>query len=248
MDLRGKVALITGGGTGAGRAIALALADAGVDVAVNYSRSADAAAATVRDLESRGRRAVSIQADVSVADQVQQMVAETVESLGRIDILVNNAGFTKFVAFQDLAGIDEATWDRTLAVNAKAPWLCAKAVAPIMKRQGAGRIVNTASTAGLRPGGSSLAYSVSKAALIQLTRGLALALAPEITVNAVAPGILLTRWSEGFTPEAMERNRNETVLKRFATVEEVADAVVLFARSGSVTGQTLVLDGGRVMH
>ncbi|MBI3968048.1 MAG: SDR family oxidoreductase [Chloroflexi bacterium] len=248
MDLRGKVALITGGGTGAGRAIALALADAGVDVAVNYSRSADAAAATVRDLESRGRRAVSVQADVSVAAQVQRMVAETVEALGRIDILVNNAGFTKFVAFQDLEGIDEATWDQTMAVNAKAPWLCAKAVAPIMKRQGAGRIVNTASTAGLRPGGSSLAYSVSKAALIQLTRGLALALAPEITVNAVAPGILLTRWSEGFTPEAMERNRNETALKRFATVEEVADAVVLFARSGSVTGQTLVLDGGRVMH
>jgi 3-oxoacyl-[acyl-carrier protein] reductase len=248
MDLKGKAALITGGGTGLGKVIALALAREGMDVAIAYSRSEGEAAETVSELTNLGSRAHAIRADVSKAADVQAMVERAMAVYGRIDVLVNNAGATVFVPFTDLDGISESEWDHIMAVNVKGPWLCAKAVAPIMKRQGNGRIIQTTSVSGLRAGGSSLAYTVSKAAETQLTRGLAMALAPEITVNAIAPGLIDTRWGRAWGEAALKRGVEEAPLKRLPTLEDCAAAVVMLVKNDSMTGQSIVVDAGRYMH
>jgi 3-oxoacyl-[acyl-carrier protein] reductase len=180
MDLQGKVAIVTGGGTGMGKAIAKLLAVSGPHVVVNYSRSEADALATAKDLETNNVKALPIKADVSSAAEVASLVAQTERALGRIDVLVNSAGYTQFVAMRDLDGLSEEVWDRTFDVNVKGIWLCTKAVAPAMRRAGGGAVVNVTSAAGLKVGGSSMAYAVSKAAAIHLTKCLAFALAPEI--------------------------------------------------------------------
>jgi 3-oxoacyl-[acyl-carrier protein] reductase len=249
VDLRGKAALVTGGGTGLGREISRALARAGVDVAVNYpddGARADADEA-VAELAGLGRRALAVRADVAVDAEVRAMAAAVEGAFGRLDVLVNNAGTTVFVPLADLEGLREADWDRVLAVNAKGPFLCARAVAPAMRRQGTGRVINVTSTSGLRPGGSSIAYAVSKAANQMLVRCLAVALAPHITVNAVAPGMMDTRWGRRFGPDALARVADEAPLKKLPALEDIASAVLFLARNGSMTGQTLIVDGGRFM-
>lgn len=248
MDLKGKVALVTGGGTGLGKAIGLGLAAEGADVTVVYSRSEGEAAATVAELRVLGSRASAIRGDVSRSADVRAVVDRVMADYGRIDVLINNAGTTVFVPFEDLEGISESDWDRIMAVNVKGPWLCAKAVAPIMKRQGQGRIVQTTSVAGLLAGGSSLAYTVSKAAETQLTRGLAMALAPEITVNAIAPGLLATRWGIARGEEVLAHTANAALLKRLPTVEDCAAAVLMMVKNDSMTGQSIVVDAGRFFH
>ncbi|HLG51709.1 MAG: SDR family oxidoreductase [Chloroflexi bacterium] len=248
MDLRGKVALVTGGGTGLGRVISQSFAREGMHVAVNYSRSEAEANETVSMLRGMGVQAIAVRADVSKAAEVRAMVDRVMSEFGRIDVLMNNAGTTVFVPFSDLEGVSEEDWDRIMAVNVKGAWLCAKAVAPIMKRQGQGRIIQTTSISGLRAGGSSLPYTVSKAALTMLTRGLALALAPEITVNAIAPGLIDTRWGRAWGDRDINKAIEEAPLKRLPSLEDCAAAVVLLARSDSMTGQTIVVDGGRYMH
>lgn len=194
MDLAGKVALVTGGGTGLGREISLQLAKKGADVAVNYSRSEGDAAQTVADVRALGRRAIAIQADVSRSNEVNAMVERVVDELGSLQVLINNAGTTVFVPMGDLEGLTEENWDRVLDVNTKGCWLCSKAAAPHMRRAGGGRIVMTTSISGLRAGGSSMAYAVSKAGIQMLSRCLAIGLAPDITVNTIAPGLMETRW------------------------------------------------------
>ncbi len=248
MDLKGKTALVTGGGTGLGKAIALALAREGMDVAIVYSRSEKEAAETVDELKALGSRSIAIRGDVSQAAEVKAIVDRVMSEYGRIDVLINNAGATVFVPFDDLEGISEGDWDHIMAVNVKGPWLMAKAVAPIMKRQGAGRIVQTTSVSGLRPGGSSLAYTVSKAAETQLTRGLAMALAPEITVNAIAPGLIDTRWGRAWGEEALRRGIEGSLLKRLASLEDCAAAVLMMVKNDSMTGQSIVVDAGRHFH
>jgi 3-oxoacyl-[acyl-carrier protein] reductase len=248
MDLRGKVALVTGGGTGLGKVISLTFAREGMDVAIAYTKSEKEAAETVGEIQALGRRGLAVRADVSVAADVQAMVDRVVRDLGRIDVLVNNAGATVFVPFEDLDGVKESDWDHIMAVNVKGPWLCAKAVAPIMKRQGAGRIVQTTSISGLRIGGSSLPYSVSKAAETFLTHGLALALAPEITVNAIAPGLIDTRWGRAWGDEALRKGAEAAPLKRLPSLEDCAAAVLMAVKNDSMTGQSLVVDAGRYMH
>ncbi len=248
MDLKGKAAVVTGGGTGLGRVVSLALAREGANVAIVYSRSESEAAATVGELRALGSRSIAIRADVSQSADVQAMVDQAVAEYGRLDILVNNAGATVFVPFKDLDGISETDWDHIMAVNVKGPWLCARAVAPIMKKQGQGRIIQTTSVSGLRPGGSSLAYTVSKAAETQLTRALAMALAPEITVNAIAPGLLDTRWGQAWGDEVLQRGATEAPLKRLPTLEDCAAAVLMMIKNDSMTGQSVVVDAGRYMH
>ncbi len=248
MDLRGKAALVTGGGTGLGKVISLAFAREGMDVAINYTRSEKEATETVGELRALGVRAIAVRADVSKAAEVKEMVDRVANEFGRIDVLMNNAGTTVFVPFQDLEGVSEDDWDRIMAVNVKGTWLCAKAVAPIMKRQGAGRIIQTTSTAGLRAGGSSLPYSVSKAAGGMLTRGLALALAPEITVNAIAPGLIDTRWGRAWGNKDIENAIAESPLRRLPTLEDCAAAVVMLAKNDSITGQTIAVATGRFMY
>ena len=243
-QLDGKVALITGGGTGIGRATALKFAGDGADVAVNYSRSKDDADKTVADLEALGRKAVAIQADVSDESSVSRMVDETVDTLGRLDILVNNAGTTRMVPLDDLEGLTDEDWDRILSVNVKGTFYVCRAAIPKMKANGGGRIVNIASIAGTTGQGSSIAYSASKAAIICMTQSLAVSQAPEIQINAVSPCLVETRWVEGWEENNKVHARG-TPMQRNALAEDVAEAIYGVATSGFVTGQNLIVDGGR---
>jgi 3-oxoacyl-[acyl-carrier protein] reductase len=185
-----------------------------------------------------------MKADVSSAAEVAALVAQTERALGRIDVLVNSAGYTQFVAMRDLDGLSEEVWDRTFDVNVKGIWLCTKAVAPAMRRAGGGAVVNVTSAAGLKVGGSSMAYAVSKAAAIHLTKCLAFALAPEIRVNAVAPGLVVTRWWGHASEEELNRMRASFPLKRAVEAEEVATAAMELIRNDAMTGQTLAQDAG----
>jgi 3-oxoacyl-[acyl-carrier protein] reductase len=250
VKLTGAVAIVTGGGTGVGRAVCEALAGAGAAaVIVNYSRSRDEAVATAAALRQLGCEGVPHQAPVADDAAVRAMVSAAVSQFGRLDVLVNNAGTTRFVPHPDLEALTGEAWDEILGVNVKGPFYCARAAAPALRRA-RGAIVNVASIAGIRAGGSSIAYGVSKAGLIQLTRNLAVALAPEVRVNAVAPGLIATRWfRQPFGEEAAaaqeERMAATTPLGRIATAEHVAQAVMGFLGSDQVTGECLVVDGGR---
>ena len=244
MDLKSKVAIITGGGTGLGRSICLKLAAEGVHVAVNYSRSKASAEETARAASALGVKAVAVAADVARLSELERLVERVAAEFGRLDILVNNAGVTKVVPFADLDGLDEADWDRMYSINAKSNFFLARLAAPLMRKNGGGCIINTVSTAGLKPSGSSIAYSVSKAAQIHLTKCLALALAPDIRVNGLAPGIMLTRWTDGFTPEQIKATVGKTLLKKSADVEECAAMAVQIIKSDTMTGQVVTIDSG----
>jgi 3-oxoacyl-[acyl-carrier protein] reductase len=247
MDLQGKVAIITGGGTGMGKELSKLLAAAGAHVVVNYSRSEADAMATAKELETYKVQALPIKADVSSAVEVAALVAQTEQALGRIDLLVNSAGYTQFVAMRDLDGLSEAVWDRTFDVNVKGIWLCTKAVVPAMRRAGSGAIVNVASVAGLKVGGSSMAYAVSKAAVIHLTKCLAFALAPEIRVNAVAPALVATRWWGHLSEEQLHQTQASFPLQRAIEPGEVATAAMELIRNDAMTGQTLAQDAGLLL-
>jgi len=247
MVLQGKVALITGGGTGIGKAIALTYAREGAGVAVNYSRSEKEATETAQEIKKLGVPALSVKADVSQDAQVRKMVDEVVNKLGRIDILVNNAGTTDFVPPEDLEGLTEEMWDSAMAVNVKGTFFCSRAVVPIMKRQGGGTIINTASIAGIIGVGSSIAYCASKAGVISITKSLARALAPEIRVNAIAPGFIDTRWTAAWA-DFRQQHAEATPMKRVGLPADIAEvALSLAAYSDFVTGQVIVVDGGRVI-
>jgi 3-oxoacyl-[acyl-carrier protein] reductase len=250
MKLNGKVALITGGGTGIGRAISNYFAKEGADVAINYSKSEAEAVKTSAELKGLGVSSSVVRADVSSDKQVRAMVDQIQKEFGRIDILVNNAGFTRFIQHPDLEAMNEEIWDRIMHVNLKGAFFCCRAVAPQMKKQGGGRIINIASVAGLTGQGSSIAYCASKAGMISITKSLARALAPEICVNAIAPGLIDTRWLDGIEgADAMrERFQNAALLKRVGTPEDIAEVAVSLAVDWSfVTGQVIVVDGGRTL-
>lgn len=247
MDIRGKVALITGGGTGLGRAVALQFAGEGVHVAVHYSRSLADALETVEALEDLGVQAMAVQADLNAETMVadcKRVVEEVAQKFGRLDILVNNAGTTRGVPFTDIDGLGEADWDKVLNVNTKAPFFLTQAAAPVMRRNGGGQVINTASVAGLSTTGSSIAYAVSKAGLIHLTKCLAVALAPGIRVNTVAPGLLLTRWSAIFSEAVIQTVTQRALLKKETDVENTAAVFVMLAKNDSMTGQVVTVDAG----
>ena len=245
MQLEGKCAIVTGGATGIGRAVCLSLAREGASVVVNYSRSEKEAEQTARDATAAGGQGVTFKADVADEEKVKEMVAFAHDSFGRVDVLVNNAGYTQFIKHIELDKLTDELWDRIFAVNVKGAFYGIRAVSPIMKAQGSGRIVNISSVAGLTGGGSSVPYAASKAAMIALTKSMAAALGPEILVNSVAPGLIYTRWTEGH-PERNEEIRLSTVTQRLGTPEDIAGATHYLICNGEwVTGQTLVIDGGR---
>ena len=246
--LRGKVALVTGSATGIGRESAILFAQEGADVVVNYSRSESEAKQTRDDCAAHGVRALLVRADCSREDEVKELVDRTARELGGVDILVNNAGRTRFVALPDINDLTDQDWDSILQLNVKGAFYATRACAPHMRQRGGGLVVNVASVAGYTGAGSSIPYAVSKGALITLTKSLAKALAPEIRVNAVAPGIVTTRWVAG-REDHVERYAKDTPLQRAATAEDVARVVVGFATYGTfLTGEVTLVDGGREMR
>lgn len=241
--LKGKTALITGGATGMGRAIALRLAKEGVNVAINYSRSEKEALETKSEAEALGVKSIICKADVADDEQVRGMVSKTIEEFGRLDILVNSAGVTYYVDQDDLEGLKDEHWDHIMGVNVKGIFHCCRAAATELKRQ-KGCIINITSVGGLTGMGSSIAYSASKAAAISVTKSLARVMAPEVRVNGIAPGIVLTRWVKG-REEHVKRYSDDTPLKRVAQPEDVSEvAYSLIANMNFVTGQNIVVDGG----
>ncbi|HTR48311.1 MAG TPA: 3-oxoacyl-ACP reductase family protein [Verrucomicrobiae bacterium] len=237
--LEGQFALVTGAAKRIGRSIALRLAQDGAAVAVNYATSKTEADALVTEIELGGGRAFAIRADVSKRADVTKMVAAVEKEFGRIDILVNNAGVFFPAKFEDLT---DEQWDRILDANLRSQFLCSQAVAPIMKRQGRGRIINLSSLGGLLPWPSFTHYCVSKAGSIMLTRCLARALAPEVLVNSVAPG---TIQFSGEPPD--EEYIRRVPLHRTGTGDDIAGAVAYLATADFVTGQVIAVDGGRML-
>ena len=237
-DLRGRIALVTGGSRGIGRAIALGLAAAGADVVVNYRTRAAEAEAVVRDAEALGRRSAALQADVSISSQVEALVGATRERFGPVDVLVNNAGIARP---QPLDEITERDWDELIDVNLKSCFLVTQAVLPDMRARRWGRILNLSSVAAQVGGVIGPHYAASKAGILGLTRAYARRLAAEgITVNAIAPALIETEMVTS-NPNA----RPDLIpVGRFGTVEEVADIAVAIARNAYVTGQTINVNGG----
>ncbi|MBX9701725.1 MAG: SDR family oxidoreductase [Acetobacteraceae bacterium] len=250
MELRGAVALVTGGNGGLGQRICHALAREGAHVAVMYAASRDQAEGVARELAATHQvNAAAFGCDITDAAAVARLVDDVARRFGRIDILVNDAAFNKAIPFPDLDSLTEEVWERIMAVNLTGPMRLTKAAAPIMQAQGSGRIVNIASVAGLSPTGSSIAYAVSKAGLIHLTKCLAVALAPAVLVNCVAPGLLEgTRATANLRPEQVERSASGSLLKRAADKDDCAEMVVAMCRTETMTGQTVVIDSGRVFH
>jgi len=250
MDLKGAVALVTGGNGGLGQRICHALAREGAHVAVMYAQSRDQAEGVARDIAARHQvQAAAFGCDITDGAAVARLVADVTARFGRLDILVNDAAFNKAIPFTDLDSLTEEVWEKIMAVNLTGPMRLTKAVAPVMKAQGRGRIVNIASVAGLGPTGSSIAYAVSKAGLIHLTRCMAVALAPETLVNCVAPGLLDgTRATANLRPEQVERSAATSLLKKPADKDDCAEMVVTMCRTETMTGQTVVIDAGRIFH
>ncbi len=249
MDLKGTVAVVTGGNGGLGQRICHALAAQGCHIAVVYARSKEQAEGVARDLEKHQVAATTFACDVTKRDQVQRLVDDVVKRFGRLDILINDAAYNKAIPFTDLDNLTYEEWTKIIDINLTGPMLLTKAVAPVMRRHGHGRIVNIASVAGLGPTGSSIAYSVSKAGLIHLTKCMAVALASEVLVNCVAPGLLEgTRATANLRPEQVERFRKQSLLEQAADKDDVANQVVAMCRSNTTTGQTLAVDAGSVFH
>jgi 3-oxoacyl-[acyl-carrier protein] reductase/pteridine reductase len=240
-SLEGKVALVTGAAKRIGRSVALRLATEGVDVVVNYRASKREADEVVAEIVAMGRRAVAVQADVSRRADVAAMFEAVEKEFGRLDILVNNAGMFFSAKFDELT---EEQWDRILDTNLKSQFLCCQAAAPLLRRSGQGRIINFASLGGLLAWPGYTHYCVSKAGVIMLTRCLARALAPEITVNAVAPGTISF---DGDAPELAEDFIRRAPLQRTGTAKDIDDAVLFLAQSPFITGQVIVVDGGRTL-
>lgn len=247
--LDGKVAIVTGSSRGIGRAIASRFAAEGAKVTINWAGSEYEALAVVDTIEQAGGEAISVRADVSRSADVQNLVRSTKDHFGRIDILVNNAGI---MVGKSVLEATEDDWDRTIDINLKGAYLCAKEVAPIMLRQESGKIINISSNSGLyHPTAMRFTeYVASKAGMNGLTKALALALGPHITVNAICPGWIRTDMVDGTDPEVERSILAETALGRWGTPEDVAGSAAFLASHDAdfITGELLIVAGGRGMH
>jgi 3-oxoacyl-[acyl-carrier protein] reductase len=249
MELSGKGAIVTGGGTGVGRATALALARAGCAVVVNYSRSHEAAEAVAEEARSHGVEAIAVRADVASDDDCRALVAAATETFGRLDVLVNNAGTTSFIPHHDLEAVTAETWDTILGVNLVGPFQMTRAAAGPLRADGGGHVVNVASVAGVYGTGSSIPYCASKAALLNLTVTLARVLGPEVQVNAVCPGFIDGTWLQQGFGDAFDAIKQSVVdkslLRAVCTPDDVADAIFGFlCGSRLTTAEYVVVDGG----
>ena len=237
--LKGKVALITGGAKRLGRETALALAQEGTDVAITFLKSAHEARNTVVAASRLGVRALAVECDVRDLKSVQTAVSDVVSELGGLDLLVNNAGFYETIEFEKLT---VERWDNVFAVNARGPFLVSQCAAPHLRKRN-GRIVNLGSLGGERPWATHAHYCSSKAAVIMLTRVMAKALAPEIAVNCVSPGMI--DLGEKSAAAFFRKTASRTPVQRNGTAADVAAAILFFASAPHfITGQALTVDGG----
>jgi NAD(P)-dependent dehydrogenase (short-subunit alcohol dehydrogenase family) len=240
MRIEGKTALITGGAHRVGKAITLALAGAGANVVINYHRSADAAEETAAEVRAMGVEALAAQADVANLDQVRWMVAKAGERFGGVDILVNGASPWERTPFP----MEDVTpWHRITRILIDGPFYCANAVAPWMLQQGEGVIINIIDLSAWEPWPNFTAHSVGKTGLLALTRQLALELAPAVRANGIAPGLVLP--PPGIDQADVERMAEGTLLKRWGSAMDVAEAVLFLVRADYITGEVIVVDGGR---
>lgn len=239
LKIEDGVALVTGGAIRLGREIALALAGAGMNVAVHYAHSKKQADATVAEIRGRGRKAEAFAANLSEQGVPEQLLDSVVVSLGPIDVLVNSA------AVMNRAPIGEVTyesWSETMDLNLRAPFFLSQAAAKVMGQRG-GAIINIADLAAFETWTGYIPHSISKAGVVQMTRAMAHALGPEIRVNAIAPGAVLL--PEGWPEDSRKRLEESTPLKRLGTPKDVTDALLYLIRAEYVTGETIIVDGGR---
>jgi pteridine reductase len=238
-DLRGRVALVTGAGKRLGRAIALRLADEGADIAIHYGKSEADAKEVVAEITARGRRAVALQANLTVISEITALVANVAKELGRLDILINTAANFLETKFGETT---EAQWDASLDTNLKAPFFCSQAAAPLLAKSGKGVIINFADLGGLQGWREFIPHSISKAGIVLLTRVLAKELAPSVRVNALAPGTITM---PGDPPAWQQDFIRLAPLKRTGTPQDITDAVSYLIRAEFITGHILIIDGGR---
>ena len=244
MKLKDKVVLVTGGGTGIGRGMCLRFAREGAAVVINYSKSKVRAKEVVDQINGSGGQAVDIQSDVSRDQEARQLIEKAVAHFGRLDVLINNAAWTRYVPHQNLEDLSEEILENTWSVIVKGSIYCTRAAVPHLRANGQGSVINITSNAGFTAMGSTIIYGASKAALTFITKSLARALAPEIRVNAIAPGFVDTKFVN-WTPEAIEQLKAQTHLGRPIIPENIADAAVFLAcDSSATTGQTILVDGG----
>ncbi|KAI5457517.1 hypothetical protein BGZ63DRAFT_467390 [Mariannaea sp. PMI_226] len=260
-----KVALVTASSAGLGAATAKALAGAGMRVVINFSSNAERAAEVIENMSTEAARYqrmagmestsssdtqlrfLSIRADLSKRSDIERLITETVEKMGRLDIVVSNGGWTRIRKFDDLdQNVDEEDWDMCFNINVKSHLYLLQAARPHLEIT-KGSFTTIASVAGVKPSGSSIPYAVTKAAQIHMVKCLARAVAPTIRVNSVSPGILMTDWGRQFSEEHLQGAREATALKRFATLEDVSQAVMTLATNQSMTGHNLVIDAGFVL-
>ena len=244
-ELEGKVSLVTGGSGDIGSAIAKRLGQSGSTVVITYVGAEDLANQTVDEIKAEGGNASALRLDQRDPNEIEAIISQVSQDQGRLDILVNNAAWNIGIPFPNLEELTAEIWDRVLETNLRAPFLLARAAASLLKADGGGHIVNISSAGGISPGSSSIAYSSSKAGLNHLTRCLAVAMSPDVAVNCVAPGLVENTRMANRLPDAVSNAAHkQAILGKVGQTEDIAEQVLTFVTSTSVTGQTIVIDGG----
>jgi 3-oxoacyl-[acyl-carrier protein] reductase len=244
MKLTGKVTVVTGGGTGIGRAICELFGREGARVIVNYNESRDAAEKVAAAIRQNGAEAIAIRANVTLDQDARELMRSAEERWGQLDVLVNNAGWSKRTPHHLLDDLTDEIWDRTLNTNLRGPFYCMRAAAPLLKRQRGAAVINIASIAAYKGDGSTIVYAASKAGLISMTKSFARILAPDVRVNAIAPGLVETRFA-GWPAEKFSQGAAQAPMKRIPTTDEVAAAALFLAVDATgMTGETIRVDCG----